>query len=185
MKNSPLQLGLIRYSDVVVRAVPQIDSSGISEMLPVQVEASVFYTTEGEHYATVTVQQKDETFPYTIEVSAFTTFTVDVEGCREAYKQQFNPAVVGVNVVRMIYSSVRDLIASITARAPYETAKIPTLIIEPKDVGLNFESDEEENILRKFFGMTDEQFEKIRQIQAAAVATEKAKKSTKKTVGAK
>ena len=175
MKNSPLQLDSIRDSDVVVRAVPGINLNEVTEALPVQVESAIFYNSEAEHYAVVTVSQKDEAFPYLLEVSAFTMFTIDVAGCREAYKQQFNPSVIGVNVARMIYSSVRDMIASITARAPYEVAKIPTLMIEPKDISINFASGEEEAILRTSFGITDEQLVQLRQIKAEQKVAENAK----------
>lgn len=175
MKNSPLQLGPIRYSDVVVHAVPELDLSEANEILPIQVEASVFYNAAGEHYAVVGVSQKSSAYPYLIEVSAFTMFSMDVDGCSEAYRQHFNPSVIGVNVVRMLYSSVRDMIASITARAPYETAKIPTLMIEPKDVNLHFESGGEEIILQKCFGINDEQLKLLRERKAELELAENAK----------
>ncbi len=180
MKNSPLQLGPIRYSDVVIRAVPGIEINVVTGALPVQVESAIYYNTDGDHYAVVTVSQKDDTFPYLVEVSAFTTFFIDVVGCREAYKQQFNPSVIGVNVARMIYSSVRDMIASVTARAPYEMAKIPTLLIEPKDVSINFATGQEEAILSSSFGFTEEQlaeFRRIRSDQAAAEPEQPKKRS--------
>lgn len=189
MKNSPLQLGSIRYSDVVVRAVPGVDLNAVAGALPVQVESEIYYDSDGEHYAVVTVSQKNEAFPYLLEVSAFTTFTIDVAGCREAYKQQFNPSVIGVNVARVIYSSVRDMIASVTARAPYEMAKISTLLIEPKDLSINFAKDEEEAILRTSFGITDEQLAQLRKIKAEQEAAEntkpKKKNSAKKSIRAR
>ncbi len=155
MKTSPLQLGTVRYSDVVIRAIPGIEKD-VGEPLPIEVVASVFYHADGEHYAMLSVNQKDSTLPYVIEVSAFATFTVDPIGCRDMYKASFNPVVIGVNVARMTYSSVRDLIASITARAPYETAQIASIIIEPSDVSLNFETGQQDAILRAFFGVSDD-----------------------------
>lgn len=175
MKNSPLQLGPIRYPEVVIRAVPELEITEANEILPVQVEASVFYNAAGEHYAVVGVSQKSDAHPYLIEVSAFTMFSIDVDGCRDAYRQHFNPSVIGVNVVRMVYSSARDMIASITARAPYETAKIPTLMIEPKDVSLHFESGDDEVILQKYFGMDDEQLKLLREHKAELQLAENAK----------
>lgn len=186
MKNSPLQLDVIRYSDVVIRAVPEVDLDEAGDVLPVQVEASIFYGAEGEHFATVSINQKDDAQPYLIEIAAFAAFRIDPDGCREAYKAQFNPAVVGVNVARLLYSSARDMIASITARAPYEIAKIPTLIIEPRDISLHFESEQEEAILRTTFGFTDEQMARIKERKAeldAAEHSESTEKTTKKRKG--
>lgn len=156
MKNSPLQIGTIRYSDVVIRAIPNIGDERVATPLPITVDASVLYDSDGEHVASITVHQRDETFPYTITVTSFAAFSIDVEGCTNAYKSQFNPAVVAVNVARILYSSTREMISIVTARAPYDTANIPALLIEPKDVQFGLEQGKETQILSTYFGMPDD-----------------------------
>ncbi|HIE0125174.1 TPA: hypothetical protein ACXI73_000223 [Stenotrophomonas maltophilia] len=177
MKNSPLQVGKVTYTDVSIRATPNVEAAAIERDLPIEIDAGVFYSANGQHFASLTVSQKDEQFAYTIEVSAFAPFTIDAIGCAEAYKAAFNPGVVGVNVVRVIYSSVRDMIAGVTARAPWEIASMPTMIIEPRDISLNYEKDGRDEILRSQFGMTDEKIEEINKARASqAAAREKSKK---------
>ncbi|MBA0430643.1 hypothetical protein D7Y53_11960 [Stenotrophomonas maltophilia] len=171
MRTSPLQVGKVTYTDVNIRATPNVEAAAIERDLPIEIDAAVFYSANGQHFATLTVAQKDEQFAYTIEVSAFAPFTIDVVGCAEAYKSAFNPGVVGVNVVRVIYSSVRDMIAGVTARAPWEIACMPTMIIEPRDISLNYEQDGREEILRSQFGMTDEKIDELNQGRSALKAS--------------
>ncbi|KRG63897.1 hypothetical protein ABB26_09950 [Stenotrophomonas humi] len=187
MKKSPLQIDQVVYTDVVIRARPNAKEM-LREDLPVTAEAAVFYDLDKNNFATLNVAQSDESYPYVIEISAFASFTLDAEGCREAYKGAFNPRVVGVNVARILFSSVRDMIASITARSPWEVAKVPTILLEPADVAIRYTKEHREDILREQFLMTEEEIEdlreqrRLRQAEAEASGKKGAqKKPSKKT----
>jgi len=157
MQRSPLQLEEFFFTDVVVRANAEAEPEVIEVPLPVEVSASIGFDTDGVHSIWLELSQPDEKLAYTIEVHAFATFKIDQEGCRQLYKKAFNPAVIGVNVARIVYSSARELIASLTARSAYGTAIIPGMFIEPADVELRFETDKTAEILQHEFGMSPEQ----------------------------
>jgi len=189
MKKSPLQIEQVVYTDVVIRAKPSAKEK-LHEDLPVTAEAAVFYGADKNNFATLSIQQNDDTYPYVIEVSAFASFTLDAEGCKDAYKGAFNPRVVGVNVARVLLSSVRDMVASITARSPWEVAKVPTILLEPTDVAIRYTKGHREDVLREQFLMTDEEIESLREqrrqkAEAEAVEAEASKKVSKKLAESK
>lgn len=185
MKKSPLQIDQVVYTDVVIRAKPGAKEK-LHEDLPVTVEAAVFYGADKNNFATLNVQQNDDSYPYVIEVSAFASFTLDAEGCKDAYKGAFNPRVVGVNVARVLFSSVRDMVAGITARSPWEVARVPTILLEPGDVAIRYTKGHREDILREQFLMTDEEIESLReQRRQKAEATESSKTVAKKPAAKK
>lgn len=190
MKKSPLQIGKMSYTEVVIRAIPGLEADQVERELPIDVDAAVFYDVSGQHFATLSLTQRDESYAYTMEVTAFASFVMDAEGCSELYKAGFKPGNIGLNVVRVIYSSMRDLIAGITARSPWEVAQMPTLIIESSDIQINFEKDFRDQILRDEFAMSEKEIEDLRVLrekmaakkQASVEAPAKVKKgrSTKK-----
>jgi hypothetical protein len=162
MKLSPLQLGPVVYTEVSVKAMPEIDRELLESSLPVTVDSQIFYDETGRHFSILTVRQSSEEFPYVIQVTAFATFTLDKEGCRAAYRGHFNPAVIGVNIARLLYSTTREMIVNVTERGPYDAAKIPTLILEPDDIQIAFSDENEEKILREQFDLTDDQLQALR-----------------------
>lgn len=153
MNLSPLQLDLPEYPVVSVRAVPSIEGEARDGALPIEVRARVLYEHSGDHFAYLSIEQNDESYPYLLKIDVFTTFKIDVAGCREAYKSSFNPAVVSVNVARLLFSGARELIAMVSSRAPYGSAKIPNLTIQPHDVDIGFEDEKMDEILTKVFGI--------------------------------
>lgn len=178
MKNSPLQVGEIVYTDVSIRARPGVSAEAREQTLPVQVEAEILYDDDGDHFALVRVRQLEESLPYTLDVAVFANFLLDAQGCKEAYRTMFNPGVIGANIARVLYSSLKDMIATVSARAPYGAARMPTLLLEPSDVSIAFAGDEEA-ILRSQFAFDDDAIARLRaKRQEQATATDPtAKKS--------
>lgn len=169
MKTSPLQLDLPEYPEVSVRAIPNIDESLLESPLPVVVEVGVSYEADGKHFAFLSIRQDDETLPYVIRLNAFCTFSIDVEGCRAAYKTSFNPGVIGANVGRILFSGARELLSFVTSRSPWGAATLPSLMIEPSDVELQFEDGKLAVILEETFGFSKD---RIAELQAMALAAE-------------
>lgn len=165
MNFSPLQLELPEYPVVSVRANPGIAKDKREALLPISVKGQVLYDSQGRHFAFLHVEQGDETFPYSIELDVFAAFSMDVEGCRAAYKRAFNPEVVAVNVARILFSGAREMLTLVTSRAPHGAAKIPTLLIEPSDVEVGFEEGKLDSILIESFGL---EAEKIAEAKAMA-----------------
>lgn len=162
MKASPLQLSSISYSRLEFWANPDATEEQVGLPLAVIAEGRIRYEADGDHFAGISIRTQ-ETNAYSLSVEAFATFRIDIEGCRETYKQGFNPAVIGVNVVRLLYSSCREFVSTITSRAPYGTASLPSLVLEPSDVSLRFEEGCRDRILADFFGYSQEQLEELRE----------------------
>lgn len=182
MKTSPLQLDLPEYPEVSVRAIPRIDEALLETPLPVVVHVGVSYEADGKHFAFINIRQEDERFPYVLRLDAFCTFSIDVEGCRAAYKTSFNPGVIGANVGRILFSGARELISFVTSRSPWGAATLPSLMIEPGDVELQFEDGKLAVILEETFGFSKD---RIQELQAMALAAEQDPASTKKRRKAK
>ncbi len=132
----------------------------------------------------LTVKQADDSYPYVVKVTAFATFTLDKDGCKAAYRNHFNPAVIGVNIARLLYSTAREMIVNLTERGPYDAAKIPTLILEPADIEISFSEEKEEAILKDQFDLTEEQLQALKNKslpieQATLTSTNKSKARTK------
>lgn len=156
MKPSPLQLEPPTYPILSVRSVPDNDKKLSKGPLPIDVSATVLYDSDGTHFAYLSIEQKDDTFPYLVEIDAFASFSIDVDGCRQAYKTAFNPEVVAVNIVRILYSGAREMLGLLTSRGPHGGANLPSVMIEPSDVNIEFERDKLDVILAKSFGFTPE-----------------------------
>lgn len=172
MKLSPLQLDPPEYPVVVARAMANASEESHKNPLPVVVTARVLYNSSGEHFAYVSIEQKDEQQPYVVQIDAFAPFRFDLEGCREAYKTAFNPQVVAVNVARVLFSGARELLAVVTSRGPYGTALLPTLLIDASDVEISFEEGKLEDILMSSFGVSAEVIERAKSEHEAAIAAE-------------
>lgn len=185
MKPSPLQLSSIQYPAVEFRANPNADESKLDSNLPVNFQGRVSYDSDGDHFAGVIIEVAGDG-AYRLTVEAFATFRIDLEACREAYKQNFNPAVVAVNVLRLLYSSTREFISTVTSRSPWGVATLPILAIEPNDIKLGFEEGRRDSILKAYFGFSDEQIESLNaSIQARQSASAEKKGVPKARKGRK
>jgi hypothetical protein len=176
MKTSPLQLDTPEYPVVEMRAHPHDDQDVLLKTLPVSVDCFTTYDGDGKHFSMVVIQQNDEAFAYTFDIRVFTTFSVDVAACKENYKSSFNPAVVAVNVARILYSGARELLATVSCRAPHGAAILPSVMIEPKDVEISFEDGKRDHILKEYFCFTDEM---LSEVNAAMAANEAKVKQSK------
>ncbi|PPT24372.1 hypothetical protein XarbCFBP7629_05830 [Xanthomonas arboricola] len=152
--------------------------------LPVSVRAQVLYDSDLSHMASLSIEQNDETQPYVVSIQVLTSFRIDIERCREAYKA-LNPEIVAVNIARILYASAREILAMVSARAPYGSAMLPGMTIEASDVDIKFETGKVDFILEHAFGLDPQRIQALRQ-QALAekseseVAEEAPKKRVKK-----
>lgn len=174
MKSSPLRLEQPEYPRISVKAIPKTSPEFMDRALPITITAGVTYDLDGRHFAHLMLRQEDESYPYVVEIDAFCLFSIDTDGCK-ASKRPFNPSSVGVNVISVLYSSARELLAFVTARAPYGAALLDTAIIEATDVPIGFEDDKVADILSKIFGMSDEQVSAVIASQESSNTATKSK----------
>lgn len=177
MKNSPLLLDSPEYIAVEVRAHPHEDEEKLNAVLPISVSAMVTYASSGHHFAMLFLTQDSDDYAYTVDIRLYGSFRLDVNECRAAYKE-FNPAVIAVNVVRLLYASAREMLAFVSARGPHGTANLPSVLIEPRDVRIDFADGQRDEVLLNFFDFTQEQIEELDEAIARRKA-EKAKKAKK------
>ena len=161
MKASSLQLKNFEYPVISMRATPGIDDSVVSRTIPVEMSANVYFHDSGSHFALLSMAQKNSEFAYTFEIEAFTMFSLDVDACKELYVKGYDPGVISVNVVRLLYSASREMLAIITSRAPYGTACLPSVVIERKDVHVRFETNKRDSILKNQFNFSDDQLSEL------------------------
>lgn len=189
MRKSPLKISGFRYPIVSVRATPEIEPpDGELELAQPSVTASVGFSADGDHFAIINVRQGKKGEPYTFEIEAFTSFQIDVDACVECYRNGWTPATLAVNIARLLYSGVRECLATITSRAPYGIAALPSTTLGPEDVQIGFEPGEEgrDEVLKKFFNFTEEKIAELNKRISAAKAerkTESLKKSARRASG--
>jgi len=174
MRASPLKIDGVHYPVVSVRANPTGADHSEADALVPEIIASVGFNVNGEHFAIINVEQADGTKIYTFEIEAFTTFAIDTDACRECYSKGWSPPMLAVNAARLLYSGVRECLATITSRAPHGIATLPSTTLGPEDVRVHFEpAEQQDEILRKFFDYDDERLSKLKQRMKAAKAIAK------------
>lgn len=151
MKTSHLQLEWVRYPQASYKAIP----SDQDDFPPAKtkIEARVNYDLDGSHFAWLKLSSGDEpTRGYDFELEAVATFRFDLEIAANAYKASNEnlPRILAVNIVRMLYASAREMLAVLTARAPYGSVVIEGVLIEPDDVTIGSEV-KPEIVLRELF----------------------------------
>jgi len=181
MKPSPLQLSQIHYPVLEFRANPDATEEQIESSLQIVLESRVRYEADGDHFAGLTITAGDEKAAYALKIEAFTMFRIDMHGCKEAYKQSFNPLTIAVNVARLLFSSCREFVATITSRAPYGAAALPSVVIEPSDIALTFEDGNRDQILSDFFGFSEEQLDQLREAIRVRTADKTKKRAARKS----
>lgn len=158
MKPSPLQLKWVTYPAASFEADDDF-SGDSSEPIAATVEASVEYDLDGSHVAYVTIANDPEkASPYKFSIFAMAQFSFDLERAKENYKPKhvgILPPIIAVNVCRILYAGARDLLATFTARAPYQSAILDSVLLEPTDVQIKSEVPPKE-IIQKLFGATEE-----------------------------
>ena len=143
MKSSPLQLEWVTYPKLSFEANSSCEDS--SGSMPIECVADVSYMRDGHHLAELVVRNeptsKDKQ-PFFFELSVFARFSMDVDIARATYNNsQAFPRIAAVNVSRILLSSARDLLSTVTARSPYGSAMIESVLLEPSDVKVSYEGD--------------------------------------------
>lgn len=185
MKASPLKIKGFEYPVVSVRANPLMDPpEGDLPLMP-KVHATVGFSADGKHFAILNAKQTKKSRHYTFELEAFTVFGIDVEACKACYPNGWTPNMLAVNVARLLYSGIREVLASVTARAPYGLVTLPSTTLGPEDVHIEFDQpDQRDEILVKFFNFSVERIEalnrRLASIEAESVPAKKNKRSTKR-----
>ncbi len=155
MKSSPLQLKWVAYPAVSFRALP----SDISEeRSAIKLSAEVRYELDGDHMVNIQIDstdQPDRSFDFSLEAIAI--FQVDLDAAREAYKGSplRMPVSIAVNVVRLLYSSAREMLSMYSSRSPIGPILVESILIEPKDVAIRSNA-KPEDILREVFKVDTE-----------------------------
>ena len=150
MKSSPLQLKWVAYPALSFSAIITGEPGAPSS---IKLSAEVRYELDGEHMASVTINSTDDpkrNFDFSID--AIATFQVDADVARASYSgppEQYAGAIA-VNVIRLLYSSAREMLAVCSARSPIGPIFIETTLIEPKDVSIR-SSVKPQEILEKIF----------------------------------
>lgn len=154
MKPSPLQLEWVSYPSLRFEAKPDDGKS----IIPTRVRAQVIYYKDGNHGAELWLESAGaDGCAYDFAVHAVATFRFDLERAKEAYKSTAVTLsrVVATNLIRVLYSGARELLATTTARAPHGAAMIESVLIEPSDVQIG-SADPMVEVLRSVFGVDEE-----------------------------
>ena len=154
MKPSPLQLEWLVYPAASFRAQPA--DAGADVATPIKVAAQVTYHLDAPHSIELTLSSDDEqasSGPYVFAIEAVAAFTFDLAQARAAYGNTpaaALPRVLAVNVARIVYSAARELLATFTARAPYGSVLVESVLIGPEDVEIA-SVDSQKKVMQKLF----------------------------------
>jgi len=155
-----LQLNWVTYPEASYEVNTDFDGD---ESLPIDVEvdAEVRYALDGKHSAYLTIKSSgDSAAAYKFQVTAVAGFTFDLEVARDAYKPKMPsslPPIIAVNVTRVLYSSAREQIAMFTARAPYSSVILKSVLLESSDITIKSPDASPEEVLLQMFGASEEE----------------------------
>lgn len=145
MKLSPFTLDFVVYPSFTFDSNPNYKDGMPSKVIIPAVEAEVIYRFDGGHFARLNLSfaNEQEDHPYSFELHVLSNFTFDRELAIEAYKQSA-PRVMAVNVARVLYSGAREFLANATARGPFGSLMLQSMMLEPGDVKIQSDRDEKE-----------------------------------------
>lgn len=155
MKKSPLQLKTIFYPTVSYKAIADSTVEYDGKPIPADMDVSVIYHDDGEHFAFMCLKQenKEREYVYEFRVDAFTAFNIDKELIDETYPPGLAPPLLAANVARILYTSSREMLATATCRAPYGCVGIEAMVIEPEDVEVQLAGEgSAKDIIHAIFG---------------------------------
>ncbi|MCL6619947.1 MAG: hypothetical protein K6T33_09185 [Thermomonas hydrothermalis] len=156
MKASPLQLDWVSYPALQFEAhqLGEQAAATAGGAIPTNVQARVTYYSDGRHGAELRLESAAEEAPYTFAVHVAATFRFDLQRALEAYRctPQALPGFVAANIVRVLYSGARELLATATARGPHGPALIESVLIEPADVSIG-SMEPIDLVMQKAFGV--------------------------------
>jgi len=144
MKPSPLQLNYVAYPKILVQAIPLTDDDTEQEVdVSVALDVDVRYEDNGDHTAILSLKNSKEVgVAFDFEIQVFAKFSIDNDLALAAYKERF-PVLAAVDVARILFSGARELLATVSARSPHGVLSIPSMILQPSDVNITFESPPE------------------------------------------
>jgi preprotein translocase subunit SecB len=159
MEQSPLRLEWVAYPSASFKARIQTeDSEDVDNLASADISCSVVYSADGKHTAELKLSSKEASadgslYDFSVEVVAL--FYIDIERAKKVYlsggkKADTLPVTVAVNVVRILYSSARELLATFSARGPFGGVMVESVLIGPEDVKIRSTVPKEE-ILRDVF----------------------------------
>jgi preprotein translocase subunit SecB len=153
MKPSPLQLNYVAYPKILVQAIPLSDEDSENEIdVSIELDVGVRYEDSGDHTAILNLKNSKEVgVAFDFEVQVFAKFSIDNELALAAYKERF-PVLAAVDVARILFSGARELLATVSARSPHGALSIPSMILQPSDVNITFESAPEK-LVPALFGV--------------------------------
>lgn len=176
MKASPLQLDWVSYPALQFQAhQPGEQAAAIPNgVIPTRVQARVIYYADGHHGAELHLESAAEEALYTFSVHVAATFRFDLQRALAAYRctPQALPGFVAANIVRVLYSGARELLATTTARGPHGPALIESVLIEPSDVSIG-SMEPIELVMQKAFGVVPPQEEAAPAAEGAPAASAK------------
>ncbi|MCK9539218.1 hypothetical protein [Dokdonella sp.] len=154
MKRSPLQLEWLSYPAASFRALP-VGEDPIKPLM-IKIAATVTYHLDSPHQVELTLSSQDDIdgAAYSISVEAIAAFRFDLDQARAVYHDapaNALPMVLAVNVTRIVYSAARELLATLTARAPHGSVLIDSILIGPEDVTIG-SVEPQDKILSTVFG---------------------------------
>lgn len=172
MKPSPLRLEWISYPSLSFEARKSDGNAPISTT----VRGRVIFYADGHHAAELHLDSAEaDGSAYSFAVHVVATFGLELANALQAYKCSAAalPPMVAVNVIRVLYSGARELLATATARGPHGAAMIESVLIEPGDVEIG-SVEPMAKILHDVFGVDDGTL-------SSAPATGKASKTRKRS----
>lgn len=187
MKPSPLQLNWVSYLAASFELRDPKDTDAKSP-LAVSVDPEVRFNAAGEHIVVMKVRSSDQNrSAYEVSVEAMAEFDFDLEIARREYKPRIAPAlstIIAVNIARIVYASAREYLAMLTSRAPFGSAQIESVLLEPSDVRISSDVPQRQ-LLVSLFGATEDEVEAYMGLQnespAATVSARRGSKASSKT----
>lgn len=156
MKTSPLQLNWVAYRKAGFEAQQH---EARPDTPPPLIEATVIFNKDGDHTAWLSVKSDEAgaSHAYTFDVEVVATFAIDLALAIQAYKptnMNSLPGTIATNLARVLYAGVREYLATITARGPWSSILLPSVMLEPSDVRVGWVPDSAE-VMRLAFGAAE------------------------------
>jgi len=161
---SPLQLETIFYPTVSYKASHVSADKSPQNPIPVEIHAFVTFREKGNHFAFLSLEQKNENgeCPFSLDVTVFCAFDINMDIARKTYPPTNMSSYIAVNIARILYSGAREVISTTTARSPNGSANIESVLIEKEDVDVAFEgAGEQAEIIERIFGLAQSNSEKV------------------------
>lgn len=145
MSKSPLQVVELFFPEFSYRANPAARGTSPDAVVTVKIEASVLYCADAQHVARIFVSQDDDSSgkPYTLQVEGYAVFTFEKHLATQTWKKNA-AAGVAINAVSILFSGIREAVANATARGPFGSMYLESMIFEPDEIEIDFEQHPKE-----------------------------------------